>query len=78
MNDVAQLSAKVDMLMSIVTDLRASVQAALGQNEKPMTIVAFAKRVGLSRWAIQDRIRDGKIVTKGGKIPPSELRKFGL
>jgi hypothetical protein len=78
MNELAQLNAKVDMLLSIVTDLRATVRQAIGQQEKPMTIVGFGRRVGLSRWAIKDRIRKGQILTKGGKIPPSELKKFGL
>jgi len=46
--------------------------------EKPMRINEFAERVGLSRWAIQTRIRNGEILKKGGLIPASELRRFGL
>lgn len=73
-----QLEAKVDLLLNMVSSLQATVQQSARQAEKPMTIVAFGKRVGLSRWAIQDRIRSGKIITKQGKVPPCELRKFGL
>lgn len=73
-SELAQLNSKVDVLTSMVTDL----VAALRGDQKPMTQVAFAKRVGLSRWAIKARIDRREIITKGGKIPPSELKKFGL
>lgn len=77
-NELGLISAKLDMLMSMVITLRADVEKVLGQQEKPMTLVAFGKRVGLSRWAIRERIRRGEIITKRGRIPPAELRKFGL
>jgi len=73
-NELAQINAKLDMVLSVVTALAESLRAT----EKPMTQVAFAKRVGLSRWTISDRIKSGQILTRHGMIPPSELRKFGL
>jgi len=44
----------------------------------PMTVSAFARRVGLDRKAVIRRINNGEIVRKLGRIPPSELAKFGL
>jgi hypothetical protein len=72
--ELAQLSAKMDMVITMLGALVDQQKASM----KPMTQVAFAKRVGLSRWTIKARIDRGEIITKGGKIPPTELRKFGL
>ena len=74
MIDLERINAKLDMILTMLTALRDEMRGEL----KPMTQVAFAKRVGLSRWTIKSRIDRGLIITKGGKIPPSELRKFGV
>jgi DNA-binding Lrp family transcriptional regulator len=69
--ELAQVHLKLDMILNQLATFQP-------KEEKPMTIVAFAKRVGLSRWTIQKRIKARSILTKGSKIPPSELKKFGL
>ncbi len=74
MTEIAQLTARVDIMTGVLRDLANQLRAS----EKPMTISAFAERVGCSRSTIQRRINERFILTKGGRIPPSELKKFGL
>jgi DNA-binding Lrp family transcriptional regulator len=71
MSELDQINVKLDMILNQLATFQP-------KEEKPMTVVAFAKRVGLSRWTIHKRIKARSILTKGGKIPPSELKKFGL
>jgi len=71
--ELAALNAKLDRLL----ELRGG-QVAQPKPEKPMTISEFARRVGFSRPAIYRRIEIGDITCKGGRIPPSELSRFGL
>lgn len=74
MNELTQLIIKVDEVRSTL----ALLVEAIRRTEKPMTMAAFAKRVGVSRWTIGDRVKRGKIILRNGRVPPSELRKFGL
>jgi hypothetical protein len=73
-DEVRQLSARVDMLFSIVQSLAQSIRAT----QEPMTIPDFAERVGLSVSRVRRMVREGDIKTKGRKIPPTELLRFGI
>lgn len=64
------INAKLDRLLSIVQPTPA--------HEVPLKIKDFAARVGKSRSTISRQVRDGMIQTRRGRIPPSELRKFGV
>jgi response regulator of citrate/malate metabolism len=70
------MSAELDALHAKLDRILALIQPP--PQTTPFTITEFAKRVGLSRWTIQKRIKENRIITKGGRIPPSELRKFGI
>lgn len=72
MTELAEVRGLCEATLKAVADLKAS----LAPRRAPLTIVAFAKAVGLSRWTIQKRIRDRAIHTVAGRIPASELDKF--
>lgn len=44
--------------------------------EPPLTQTAFAKRVGKHPKTISNWIKKKKLLTRGGMIPASELRKY--
>lgn len=67
--ELSAVHAKLDRILGIIQP---------PPPQTPMSIKEFADRVGLSRWTIQKRIKSRSIVHKGGRIPPSELKKFGL
>jgi hypothetical protein len=67
--ELAAINAKLDRILALITP---------PQPLKPLTVTAFAKRVGLSRWTIARKIRFGELLSKQGRIPPSELKKFGV
>ena len=66
---IAEVNAKLDRILALIQPLPPS---------QPFNIKSFAARVGVSRWTISKRIKEGRILTKGGRIPPTELKKFGM
>jgi len=76
----AQLSPEHAALLDVSARLaRLEAQVArMSPPEKPLRVGEFAKRVGLSRYAIYERIRRGEIVKRCGRIPAEELGKFGM
>lgn len=66
---LAQVQATLSEVMRRL-DLLVAVQ------EADLTITAFAKKANLSRTTIYQKIRKHRILTRNGRIPHSELRKF--
>lgn len=66
---LAEHSAKLDAILSAL---------AAKTEERPMTVKEFASRVGVNRKTIYHRLKEGALIKKMGRIPHSELAKFGI
>lgn len=70
MMDNSVLIGMLEVVLRKLDDLTNEKKAAL-------TICAFAKKSGYSRWTIQRKIKEGEIATnRDGRIPYSELRRY--
>lgn len=64
--EMAQLDAKLDDVLRRLSFF----------GEPDLTVTEFAKRAGRSRTTIHEKIKQFQIVTRDGRIPVSELKKF--
>jgi response regulator of citrate/malate metabolism len=63
-------------LMATMQRIEKFLMAAIQTKQAPLTVKAFAQRVGMGRETIRRRIKAGLIRKQGGRIPASELSKF--
>lgn len=72
----APLEALGELILAKLDDLTRRLDAMKVPELPGLTVVEFAKRVGLHPTTVSRRIADGTIAKKNGRIPASELRKF--
>jgi predicted transcriptional regulator len=65
-----------DDLMAKMERIEKFLIAAMQQKQAPLTVKAFAERVGRGRNTIAKMIKAGKIIKQGGRIPAEQLNKF--
>jgi len=79
---VDELTAVSERLRRIERKLdeerREALAGAASVPSRTFTAKEFAERIGVSRDTVRLWVLKGKVKKKNGRIPPSELRRFGL
>lgn len=63
-------------ILAVLDRMLEKIEAMAEPKNPPLTRCAFAKKVGRNRCTIAQWIKDGRILTRNGRIPHSELKKF--
>lgn len=72
-DDTTAVLAKLDEKLS---DVLARLDALKVPEQPGLSVVAFAKKAGVSKNTIFRKINSGDVIKKNGRVPYSELRKF--
>lgn len=76
--ELERLSNANSALIARMDDVLSKIEFLFQTEARPMTVKEFASRVGVDRKTIYTRIRAGQIVRKLGRVPHSELAKYGI
>jgi hypothetical protein len=73
-----KVAQNIERLLLIHSHLQVFLEREEARrNQKPgLTVSEFARRVGLSRWTIQQRLRENRLTKVGGRIPYSQLLEY--
>jgi|GEM_PF-3116179 len=75
-DELTELGARLSRIERMLREERREQVPTAPQ--RTFTAKEFAERIGVSRDTVRLWVLKGKVKKRNGRIPPSELRRFGL
>jgi len=77
-DELTELGQRLARIERMLREERRESAESSSAPHRTFTAKEFAERIGVSRDTVRLWVLKGKVKKRNGRIPPSELRRFGL